>query len=71
MVSNLALVGGDPVGGLVPVVALDILHSILQVAEALGQVDLQQVPQQVFQVSSEVGGEAYLKKKQKKQGIIK
>ncbi len=34
---------------------LDILHSILQVTIALGQVHLEQVPQQVLKISSEVG----------------
>ena len=44
----LPLVDGDPVGGGEPLVALDVVDAVLQVAIALGQVHLQQVPQQVF-----------------------
>lgn len=40
--------------------ALDVVHARLQVAVALRQVHLQQVPQQVLQVGPEVGREADL-----------
>ena len=42
--------------------ALDIVDAVPEVAEALGQVYLQQVSQQVFQVRAEVRGEANLPK---------
>lgn len=40
--------------------ALDVVDSVAQVSEALGQVHLEQVPQQVLQVRAEVGGKAHL-----------
>ena len=36
---------------------LDVLHSVLEIPKPLGQVHLQQVAQQVLEVSSEVGWE--------------
>ena len=38
--TDLALVDGDPVGGLEPLVILDVVDTVLQVAVALRQVDL-------------------------------
>ena len=38
---HLLLVDGDPVGGDEPLVSLDVVHPVLQVAVALRQVDLQ------------------------------
>ena len=38
--TDLALVDGDPVGGLEPLVVLDVVDAVLQVAVALRQVDL-------------------------------
>lgn len=58
--SHLPLVDGDPVGGGEPLVALDIVDSVPEVPEALGEVHLQQVSQQVLQVRAEVGREAHL-----------
>ena len=40
---------------------LDIVDSVFQVAVPLGEVHLQQVPQQVFQITAEVRGEPDLK----------
>ncbi|TNN70345.1 hypothetical protein EYF80_019371 [Liparis tanakae] len=51
---------GDPIGGGKPLVALDIVDSVPEVAEALGQVHLQQISQQILQVRAEVGGKANL-----------
>lgn len=48
--SYLPLVDGDPIGGGEPLVALDIVDSIPEVPETLGQVHLQQVSQQILQV---------------------
>lgn len=39
---------------------LDVVHPILQVAVTFGQVNLQQVPQQVLQIGAEVGWESHL-----------
>uniref|UniRef100_A0A182Q467 Uncharacterized protein n=1 Tax=Anopheles farauti TaxID=69004 RepID=A0A182Q467_9DIPT len=50
----------DPVGRREPPVALDVVHARLQVAVALGQIDLQQVAQQVLQLRAEVRREAHL-----------
>ena len=41
--TDLSLVDGNPVGGGEPLVALDVVDAVLEVAEALGQVHLQQV----------------------------
>ncbi len=38
----------------------DIIDTIPQVSVALGQVHLQQIPQQIFQIRTEVRGEPYL-----------
>uniref|UniRef100_A0A6B0UTZ9 Putative secreted protein n=1 Tax=Ixodes ricinus TaxID=34613 RepID=A0A6B0UTZ9_IXORI len=51
---HLLLVDGDPVGGGEPLVVLDVVDPVLEVAKALGQVHLKQVPQQVLQVRREV-----------------
>lgn len=58
--SHLPLVDGDPVRGGKPLVTLDVVDAVLQVPEALGQVHLQQVPQEVLQVGAEVRREPYL-----------
>lgn len=60
LASYLPLVDGNPVGGGKPLVALDIVYSIPEIAEALGQVHLQQISQQIFQVWAEVGWKANL-----------
>ena len=52
--TDLPLVDGDPVGGGEPLVALDVVDAVLEVAESLGQVYLQQVTQHVLQVGAEV-----------------
>lgn len=48
--SHLPLVDGNPISGGKPLVALDIIDSIPEVAKALGQVHLQQISQQILQV---------------------
>ena len=40
--------------------AFDVVDTVLEVAIAFGQVHLQQVPEKVLQVRTEVGGEADL-----------
>uniref|UniRef100_A0A182TKX5 Uncharacterized protein n=1 Tax=Anopheles melas TaxID=34690 RepID=A0A182TKX5_9DIPT len=50
----------DPVGRGEPSVPLDVVHARLQVAVALGQIDLQQVAQQILQLRAEVRREAHL-----------
>lgn len=59
--TRLSLVDGDPVRRGEPLVALDVVDAVLQVAVAFRQIDLQQVPQQVLQVGAEVGGESHLR----------
>lgn len=51
---DLAVVDGDPIGGSEPLVVLDVVHSVLEVAVALGEVHLEQVAQQILQVGAEV-----------------
>lgn len=58
--SYLFLIYGNPVCCGEPLVIFDVVHAVLQVAESLCQVYLQQVPQQILQVGAEVGGESYL-----------
>lgn len=48
--SHLPLVDGNPISGGEPLVALDIIDSIPEVAKALGKVHLQQISQQILQV---------------------
>lgn len=50
LLSHLPLVDSNPISGGKPLVALDIIDSIPEVAEALGQVHLQQISQQILQV---------------------
>ncbi len=61
--SYLLLVDGDPVRGREPLVALDVVDPVLEVSVPLGQVDLEEVPEEVLQVAREVRGEADLDKK--------
>ncbi len=58
--SYLSLIDGYPIRCGKPFVVFDITDTIPQVAEALGQVHLQQIPQQIFQIGTEVRGESYL-----------
>lgn len=58
--SYLSLVDGNPVSGGKPLVALDIIDSIPEVAKALGQIHLKQISQQILQVWAEVRWEADL-----------
>jgi hypothetical protein len=51
---DLFLVDGDPFGRREPLVALDVVDAIFQVAEALRQVDLEQIAQEVLEVRAEV-----------------
>lgn len=60
--SHLPLVDGDPIGGGKPLVTLDIIDSVPEVAEALGQVHLKQISQQILQVRAEVRGKANLQR---------
>lgn len=48
LASYLSLVDGNPVSGGKPLVALDIIDSIPEVAKALGQIHLKQVSQQIL-----------------------
>lgn len=48
--AHLSLVDGDPISGGKPLVALDIVDAIPEVPEALGQVHLQQISQQILEV---------------------
>ena len=48
------LVDCDPICGGEPLVVLDVVDSVFQVAVPLGQVDLKQVPQQVLQITTEM-----------------
>lgn len=61
--SNLPLIDSNPVCCGEPLVILDIIDAVLQVAVPLGQVHLQQVPQQVLQVGREVTGEPHLRRR--------
>lgn len=58
--TNPLLEHGNPVGGLEPAMALDVVDVIPQVAVPLGQVNLQQVPQQILQVRAKVRWETDL-----------
>lgn len=64
--TRLSLVDGDPVCRGEPLVALDVVDAVLQVAVAFRQIDLQQVPQQVLQVGAEVRGESHLRGRAKR-----
>lgn len=48
------LVNGYPVSIGEPLVSFDVVHSVFKVAEAFGEIHLQQVSQQVLQVGAEV-----------------
>ncbi len=48
------LVNGYPVSSGEPLVSFDVVHSVFKVAEAFGEIHLQQVSQQVLQVGAEV-----------------
>lgn len=71
LASYLPLVDGNPVGGGKPLVALDIIDSIPEVAKALGQVHLQQISQQIFQVWAEVGRKANLQTTESNQSLVR
>lgn len=57
----LSLIDGYPIRCGKPFVVFDIIDAIPEVAIPLGQVHLKQIPQQIFQIRAEVGGESYLK----------
>jgi hypothetical protein len=58
--TNPLLEHGNPISGLEPTVALDVVDVVPQVAVPLGQVNLQQVPQQILQVRAKVRWETDL-----------
>lgn len=58
--TNPLLEHGNPISGLEPTVALDVVDVVPQVAVPLGQVNLQQVPQQILQVRAKVRWESDL-----------
>lgn len=58
---NLSLVNRDPVGSSKPLVGLDVTHAILQVPKPLCQIHLQQIPQKVLEIGTEVRREADLR----------
>lgn len=59
--TRLSLIDGDPVRCGEPLVALDVVNSVLQVAVAFCEINLQQVSQQILQVGAEVRGESHLR----------
>lgn len=59
--THLSLVDGDPVCRGEPLVALDVVDAVLQVAVAFCQVHLQQVSEQILQVGAEVRRESHLR----------
>lgn len=69
----LFLVDCYPVCAHEPLVVLDVVDGVLEVAVPLGQVHLQQVAQQVLQVRAEVGGEADLEREgeERKESAVK
>ena len=54
MKEDLLLKNGDPVDAREPAVFLDVVDAVLEVAEPLGEVSLQQAPYQVLHVGTEV-----------------
>lgn len=73
--SYLSLIDGNPVCCGEPLVVFYVVHSVLQIAEPLCQVNLEQVPQEVLQIRAKVRGESYLcgkktKKEMKKQNKV-
>lgn len=58
----LLLVNGYPVRGRVPLVAFDVVHTVLQISVSFCQVNLQQIAQKVLQVGAEVGWKSYLRR---------
>lgn len=65
LVSYLSLIDCDPVCCSKPLVALDVIDPVLQVAVPFSQIHLKEISQQVFQIGTEVGGKSYLAKKKK------
>ena len=59
------LVDCDPICCCKPLVVLDVVYGVLEIAVPLGQVDLEQIPQQVLQVAAEVRGKPDLKDKKR------
>ena len=51
---DLLLKNSDPVDAGEPAMFLDVAHAVLEVAEPLAEVRLQQVPYQIFHVGTEV-----------------
>lgn len=58
--SCLSLIDCDPVCCSKPFMTLDVVDAVLQVPVTFGQIDLQQVSQQVLQIRAEVGSKSYL-----------
>lgn len=54
LVSYLSLIDCDPVCCGKPFVTFDVVDAILQIAVTFGQIHLQKVSQQIFQVRAEV-----------------
>ena len=59
--THLLLVDGDPVCAGEPLMALDVIDTVLEVAISLCQINLQEVSQEVLQIPAEVGRETDLR----------
>lgn len=56
----LLLVNSNPIGGGEPLVVLDVIDSILEVAISLGEVNLEKIAKKILQVATEVRGKPNL-----------
>lgn len=50
----LSLINGDPVGAAEPLVVLDVSDAVFEVSEALCEIDLKQILQQILQFVREM-----------------
>lgn len=61
----LLLIDSDPVSGGEPPVVLYVIDSVLQVSEPLRQVHLQQISEQILEVTAKLAGEPHLQQTQR------
>ena len=62
--ADLFLVDGYPICSGIPLVAFDVIHTILQIPVTFCQINLQQISQKILQIRAKVGRKSYLKYEQ-------
>ena len=51
---DFSLIDGNPIGCRKPFMIFDVIDSVLQIAETFGQIDLEKIAENIFQIITEM-----------------